>query len=118
MSTEEEKLSPIKECEGLYPEMTTEFKKILNEQYTIFCKKNLNYGPDNISGGSSLVTEEQRRFSLMGLFFRLNDKVQRIKQLVVLGKEDTVGESVTDTFQDLSVYGIMAQIVARGKWGK
>ena len=108
----------IKECETRYPEMTKEFKKILNEQYSLFCRKQLNYGPSNISGGTLLQTDEDVRFSLTGLFFRMNDKVQRLKQLVVLGKEDTVGESVDDTFQDLSVYGIIAQIVKRDKWGK
>tara|TARA_B100000287_G_scaffold386403_1_gene394238 strand:- start:69 stop:212 length:144 start_codon:yes stop_codon:yes gene_type:complete len=41
----------------------------------------------------------------------MNDKIQRLKQLIVLGEPDTVGESVKDTFQDLSVYGIIAQIV-------
>jgi hypothetical protein len=35
-----------------------------------------------------------------------------------LGKEDAVGESVQDTYQDLSVYNIIAQIVIRGKWAK
>ena len=54
----------------------------------------------------------------MGLFFRMNDKVQRLKQLVVLGNDDTVGESIDDTYQDLSIYGIIAQIVKRQKWGK
>lgn len=113
----EEQLSSIKECELKYPEMTKEFKKILKEQYELFCKKQLNYGPDNISGGTSLKTNEDVRFSLMGIFFRMNDKVQRLKQLVVLGNRDTVGESIDDTYQDLSVYGIIAQIVKRQKWG-
>ena len=45
-------------------------------------------------------------------------RFQRIKQLVVLGKSDTVGESVDDTFKDLSIYGIIAQVVKRKKWGK
>ena len=45
-----------------------------------------------------------------------NDKIQRLKQLVVLGEPDTVGESVIDTFQDLSVYGIIAQIVQKKKF--
>ena len=110
-------LSPIKLCEEKYPETTAEFKKILKEQYEIFCRKQLNYGPDNISGGTSLKTNEDVRFSLMGLFFRMNDKVQRLKQLVVLGNQDTVGESIDDTYQDLSIYGIIAQIVKRKKWG-
>ena len=57
-------------------------------------------------------------FHLTGLWFRMNDKVQRLKQLVVLGKKDNVGEKSEDTFQDLSVYGIIAQLVANGKWAK
>jgi hypothetical protein len=52
------------------------------------------------------------------LWFRMNDKIQRLKQLVLLGQDDTVGESIQDSYQDLSVYGIIAQIVSRGKWGK
>jgi hypothetical protein len=54
----------------------------------------------------------------MGLWFRMNDKIQRIKQLVVLGVQDNVGEAVDDTYQDLSVYSIIAQLVKNGKWGK
>ena len=48
----------------------------------------------------------------------MNDKINRLKQLVVLGNKDQVGEAIEDTFQDLSVYGIIAQIVKNGKWGK
>jgi hypothetical protein len=48
----------------------------------------------------------------------MNDKIQRLKQLVVLSKKDNVGEAIEDTFQDMSVYGIIAQIVSNGKWGK
>jgi hypothetical protein len=78
----------------------------------------LNYGPGNIAVGTSLSTKEDIHLSLTGLFFRINDKIQRIKQLVVFNKPDVVGEAVEDTFQDLSVYGIIAQIVGRGKWAK
>lgn len=114
----EEKKSTTKECEDLYPETTAEFKKILNEQYILFCKKQLNYGPDNISVGTRCEKPEEIKLSLTGLWFRKNDKIQRLKQLVLLGNEDTVGESIQDTYQDLSVYGIISQIVSRGKWGK
>jgi hypothetical protein len=78
----------------------------------------MNYGPDNISVGTRLSTPEEVKLSQTGLWFRMNDKIQRLKQLVLLGKEDTVGESVMDTYSDLSVYGIIAQIVVKGKWGK
>lgn len=108
----------IKQIEAEYPGMAREYLKICMEQYETFCAKQSNYGPGNISVGTSLSTPEDIKLSLIGLFFRMNDKIQRIKQLVVLGKQDNVGEAVDDTFQDLSVYGIIAQLVKRGKWAK
>lgn len=108
----------IEQVEKEYPEMTDEFKRIMFTQYELFCLKQSNYGPGNISVGTKLETAEDKKLSLTGLWFRVNDKVQRLKQLVVLSKEDSVGESVEDTFQDLSVYGIIAQIVSNGKWAK
>ena len=108
----------IEQVEKEYPEMTDEFKRIMFTQYELFCLKQSNYGPNNISVGTNLETAEDKKLSLTGLWFRMNDKIQRLKQLVVLSKEDSVGESIEDTFQDLSVYGIIAQIVSNGKWAK
>jgi len=48
----------------------------------------------------------------------MNDKIQRLKQLVVLGQPDEVGEPIQDTYEDLSVYGVIAQIVQRKVWGE
>jgi hypothetical protein len=117
-TTKVEKAPVIAECEKLYPETTKEFKKILNEQYELFCRKQLNYGPENISVGTKLSTPDEIKVSLTGIWFRVNDKIQRLKQLVLLSKSDLVGESIGDSFVDMSVYGIIAQIVSRGKWGK
>ena len=108
----------VAQIEKEYPEMTKEYLKICMEQYETFCKKQSNYGPSNISVGTALQTEDDIKLSLTGLWFRINDKIQRLKQLIVLGKQDNVGEAVDDTFQDLSVYGIIAQLVKRGKWAK
>jgi hypothetical protein len=108
----------IEHVEKEYPEMTDEFKRLMFTQYELFCLKQSNYGPNNISVGTKLETAEDKKLSLTGLWFRMNDKIQRLKQLVVLSKEDSVGESIEDTFQDLSVYGIIAQIVSNGKWAK
>ena len=108
----------IKEMEDKYPEMTKEFKKIMREEYELFCKKMLDYGTDNIALGKDLSKEEDRRVSQMGIWFRMLDKINRLKQLVVTGNNNNVGESVEDTYRDLSVYGILAQIVKSGKWGK
>ena len=113
-----EQETAIEYCERLYPNSTNEFKKIQQEMYETFCKKQRNYGPDNISVGSNLETDDEIKISLTGLWFRMNDKIQRLKQLVVLGQPDEVGENIQDTYEDLSVYGIIAQIVQRKKWGK
>lgn len=98
-------------CEVNHPELTTEYKKIMLEQYILFCKKHRNYGTGNINVGTSLETDNDVKLSLTGLWFRMNDKIQRLKQLVILGEPDQVGESIKDTFQDLSIYGVIAQIV-------
>ena len=103
-------------CEDTYPELTEEYKKIMMEQYVLFCKKHRNYGTGNINVGTNLETDGDVKLALTGLWFRLNDKIQRLKQLVVLGEPDTVGESLNDTFQDLSIYGIIAQIVSQKKF--
>jgi len=108
----------VRQVESEYPQMTNEFKRIIFEQYELFCMKQSNYGPGNIAVGTSLQTKDDIKLSITGLWFRINDKIQRLKQLVVLNKEDVVGESIDDTFQDLSVYGIIAQIVSNGKWAK
>ena len=105
-------------CELKYPKTCAEFKRIQNEQYELFCKKQMNYGPGNISVGTNLDTTDDIKLSLTGLWFRMNDKIQRLKQLVVLGQSDVVGESETDTFQDLSIYNVIAQIVSKKIWGK
>ena len=108
----------IREMEEKYPSMTNDFKRIQREQYELFCRKQSNYGPDNISLGTTLEREQDRKLSLQGLFFRLNDKINRYKQMIMFGSVDAVGEPLEDTFKDISVYGIIAQLVKNGTWGK
>ena len=101
-----------------YPEMTLEFKKIQQEQYKLFCEKQFNYGPSNIAVGTQLLTKDDVKLSLTGLFFRMNDKIQRIKTMVIGNYNDNVEEPLEDSYLDVSNYGIIATIVGRGKWGK
>ena len=112
----EEDNQAVEWCEKKYPELTQEYKKIMMEQYILFCKKHRNYGCANINVGTNLETDADVKLSLTGLWFRLNDKIQRLKNLVVMGEPDTVGEAIDDTFQDLSIYGIIAQIVKQKKF--
>jgi hypothetical protein len=48
----------------------------------------------------------------------MNDKINRLLNLVVKNDEKAQNEPITDSFMDVSVYGIMSQIVSKGKWGK
>ena len=109
----------VGQMEQEWPEMTTEFKRLQKEQYELFCRKQHDYGPGNISVGTQLVTPEEVHLSLTGLWFRMNDKIQRLKNLLMSGKQNAVeGETVEDAYLDVSNYGIMATIVGRDKWGK
>ena len=109
----------IKQMEKEWPEMTKEFKKIQKEQYELFLHKQHDYGPGNISVGTQLQTPEEVKLSLTGLWFRMNDKIQRLKTLLMSGRDNAVeGETVEDAYLDVSNYGIMATIVGRDKWGK
>ena len=107
------------QMEKEWPEMTNEFKKIQREQYELFLHKQHDYGPGNISVGTMLQTPEEIKLSLTGLWFRMNDKLQRVKTLLLGDKKSAVkDEPLEDAYLDVSNYGIMATIVGRGKWGK
>ena len=109
----------VEVMEREWPEMTDEFKKIQREQYDLFLHKQHDYGPGNISVGTQLQTEDEVHLSLTGLWFRMNDKIQRLKNLLMNKRESAVeGEPMEDAYLDVSNYGIMAIIVSRGKWGK
>ena len=104
--------------EQTYPKTAEEFKRIQKEQYELFCKKQMDYGPSNISMGTDLKTDEEKRLSKIGLIVRINDKVQRLINLVIKSNREAQNEPTIDAFKDLACYGIIAQIVKNGKWGK
>ena len=108
----------IEYIEKTFPETAKEFQKIQFEQWATFCKKQMDYGPSNIAMGTSLRTKEERRLSMIGLIVRINDKIQRLMNLIVKHNREAQNEPAMDAFKDLSVYGIIAQIVDNGKWGK
>ena len=68
--------------------------------------------------GPPLATDSEKRLSLVGLIVRINDKVQRLLNLMVKNNRDAQNEPSIDAFKDLACYGIIAQIVKNGKWGK
>ena len=100
-----------------YPETTKMFQDMQFEQWELFCKKQKDYGPKNISVGTNLETEEEVKLALTGLWFRMNDKMQRFQQIVINNQEPE-NESLMDTFMDLANYALIAQLVKEKVWGK
>ena len=107
----------IKFVEDNYPETAKEFKRLQEQQYKVFCEKQMYYGPTNISVGTNLETDEEVKLSLTGLWFRMNDKIQRMKNLL-MNNQKANNEPLEDSFLDVSNYGIMSTIVNKKKWGK
>ena len=100
-----------------YPETSKMFQDIQFNQWQLFCKKQKDYGPGNISVGTNLETDEEVKLALMGLWFKMNDKIQRLKQLVIHNQEPE-NESLMDSFMDLANYALIAQLVKKQVWGK
>ena len=103
--------------EEKYPETTKMFQDIQFNQWELFCKKQKDYGPKNISVGTNLETKEDVKLALTGLWFRMNDKMQRFQQ-IVMNDQDPENESLMDTFMDIANYAIIAQLVKEKVWGK
>jgi hypothetical protein len=111
--------SSVNDFEKKYPELSKEFKQIQKEQYDLFAGKMLDYGLGNIALGSTLTEDEDVQLSLTGIWLRCNDKINRLKNMLKLkGKNYVNGEPMIDSFIDISNYGIIAQLVMRGKWKK
>ena len=108
----------VEQMETEWPVMTKEFRRLQRQQYELFLKKQHDYGPGNISVGTMLQTPEEIQLSLTGLWFRMNDKIQRLKNMLMSQRESAVDEPMEDAYLDVSNYGIMATIVKNGKWGK
>ena len=107
----------ISYIEKTYPETAKEFQRIQFEQWETFCKKQMDYVQSNISMGTGVGEAVNVKLATTALVVRINDKIQRLLNLVVTHDRDAQNEPVEDAFKDLSVYGIIAQIVRNGKWG-
>lgn len=100
-----------------YPTIYNGYMAIMEEQLELFSKKHLDYGMSNISAGTSLANEEERTFALTGLWYRMSDKINRWKNLIISDRGPQ-NESVIDTFQDICNYAIIAQLVKQDLWKK
>jgi len=100
-----------------YPTIYNGYKQIIDEQFELFAKKHLDYGMGNISAGTELSNAQEKEFAMTGLWYRLSDKINRWKNMIITNRGPQ-NESLLDTFQDITNYGIIAQLVHKGMWKK
>jgi hypothetical protein len=100
-----------------YPHIYAGYMDIMEEQLELFSRKHLDYGMHNITAGTSLATEDEREFALTGLWYRISDKINRWKNLIISSRVPN-NETIVDTFQDICNYAIIAQLVQQDKWKK
>ena len=102
-----------------YPETCNMLKNLLEEEYRLFIRKQYDYGPTNISVGQDLSKPDGQHVAKAGLVFRVNDKVQRLINLIIKKRStEAANEPIVDAWKDSSLYCIIAQIVDNGTWGK
>lgn len=77
------------------------FTEVNEELLETFIKKHKDYGKGNI-----LDTGE------LGILFRINDKVNRLKNLLTTGQKPE-NESVEETWRDIAVYAVIAILYER-----
>ena len=108
----------VRAIENEYPIMMDRFVNITKDQYDLFCRKQYDYGCGNITLGGNLDNDEDGMFALTALVIRMNDKVNRLKNIIVKHKGDSAVEDETymDAFKDLSVYGVMHNLY-RSEYG-
>jgi len=101
-----------------YPETEEMFQKELNNMYLTFCRKQYDYGPNNIAMGTLLSNDKEISMSLLGIIVRLNDKVNRLVNLATKHDFKAQNEPIEDAFLDVAIYCVMALIVKSKKWSK
>ncbi len=98
------------------PVQVSAYIDLLMRQYRLHLRKNADYSPANI-----LATAE------IGVVVRMWDKMARLLNLTGFRIEiassrfdkplEAKNEAIEDSFDDISVYGNIAQLLRMGKWG-
>lgn len=97
------------------PRQVKEFRRILDQLYSIHLDKNEDYSPHNILATGSI-----------GVTVRIWDKAARLMNLsgfdvrngAYHGEKPAKHESIDDTLLDQANYCIIALLVRKGHWGK
>lgn len=79
------------------------FMAICEEMLTTFIQKHKDYGKGNI-----LSIKE------LGIAFRESEKIERLKNLLMDTSKTPVNESIDDSWLDVAVYAVIAQMYRKG----
>lgn len=78
------------------------FKQITEEMQELCKRKNSDYG--------SSVNDTYKRYGLVSYLVRMEDKINRVRNLVLNKDQKVEDEKIRDTLMDLANYSILAII--------
>ena len=114
MTTKDAKNKPLDVTEHMmkeYPVLKNSIKKHFNECFSLFAQKQMDYGLGNIAMNGD------KKLAVLALAVRLNDKVQRLLNLVQ-NDQNPNNESLNDTATDITNYGAILNTVLKDEWKK
>jgi hypothetical protein len=76
----------------------------------ILVSKQLDYGPGNINNAPG--------GAMNGILVRMNDKMERLKNLIYHSEGEPQNESIDDSLIDIANYAVIAMMVRNGSWPK
>lgn len=87
-----------------HEDLILDFFDVLLNALSVFKFKQYDYGPGNIAS-----------FGNIGVLVRLNDKIERLKNLMLNSKEVN-NESIYDTWLDIANYGLIGLMCEEKLW--
>jgi hypothetical protein len=85
-------------------------EEVYEELANILGSKQLDYGPGNINNAPG--------GAINGILVRMNDKMERLKNLTYHSEGEPQNESIDDSLIDIANYAVIAMMVRRGSWPK
>jgi len=76
----------------------------------VLVSKQLDYGPGNINNAPG--------GAMNGILVRMNDKMERLKNLMYHSEGEPQNESIDDSLIDIANYAVIAMMVRNGSWPK
>ena len=90
------------------------FYELLEHMADLHSRKNYNYAKEGDPLSNLRVSESFGVPAWIGTLIRMSDKFSRLQELAK-GKQDLVGEAITDTLLDTAVYAVLAIVLLEEK---